>query len=81
MKEKNIDNIILFMYNVFVARNIYEQERKINYEEAAHHHTQAEPNVKLVFSFDSSGTLKTHIQEGAECDLFISAGQKQMDQL
>lgn len=39
------------------------------------------PNVELVFNFDSSGTLKTQIQEGAACDLFISAGQKQMNQL
>ncbi len=39
------------------------------------------PNVELIFNFDSSGTLKTHIQEGAACDLFISAGQKQMNQL
>ena len=39
------------------------------------------PNVKLTFTFDSSGTLKTQIEEGAVCDLFISAAQKQMNQL
>lgn len=39
------------------------------------------PNVNIVFNFDSSGTLKTQIQEGSDVDIFISAGQKQMDQL
>ena len=42
---------------------------------------EANPGVEIVFNFDSSGTLKTQIQEGAECDVFISAGQKQMNQL
>ncbi len=39
------------------------------------------PNVTVTVTFDSSGTLKTQIQEGADCQLFISAGQKQMNQL
>ena len=41
----------------------------------------ANPGVTITYNFDSSGTLKTQIQEGADCDVFISAGQKQMNQL
>lgn len=39
------------------------------------------PGVTITCNFDSSGTLKTQIQEGADCDLFISAAPKQMNQL
>ena len=39
------------------------------------------PNVTLTCTFDSSGTLKTQIEEGAVCDLFLSAAPKQMDAL
>lgn len=41
----------------------------------------ADNDVDIQYNYDSSGTLKTQIQEGADCDVFISAGQKQMNQL
>lgn len=39
------------------------------------------PDISLSFNFDSSGTLKTQIESGAEADVFVSAAQKQMDEL
>lgn len=44
-------------------------------------YSAANPNVSLVYSFDSSGTLQTQIEEGAPADIFISAAQKQMNAL
>ncbi len=35
----------------------------------------------MTYNFDSSGTLKTQIKKGADCDLFISAAPTQMNAL
>jgi molybdate transport system substrate-binding protein len=39
------------------------------------------PDVSLTFSYGSSGTLQTQIEEGAPADVFLSAASKQMDAL
>lgn len=44
-------------------------------------YNEEQPNVEVVASYDSSGTLMEQIEQGAACDLFFSAAQKQMDQL
>lgn len=61
---------------VFAAASLTE-----TLEQIAEDYKKVAPDVTLTFNFDSSGTLKTQIQEGADCDVFISAAQKQMDQL
>ena len=61
---------------VFAAASMTETLNQI-----AEMYKEAAPNVTLVYNFDSSGTLKTQIQEGADCDVFISAAPKQMNQL
>ena len=61
---------------VFAAASMTEtlNEIKTTYE-------KDNPGVTITYNFDSSGTLLTQIQEGAECDLFISAAPKQMNAL
>lgn len=61
---------------VFAAASLTETLNEI-----AEQYKTVAPNVELIFNFDSSGTLKTHIEEGADCDLFLSAAQKQMNAL
>ncbi|WP_243342537.1 molybdate ABC transporter substrate-binding protein [Anaerococcus sp. AGMB09787] len=61
---------------VFAAASMTDvlEEIKISYE-------KENPEINLLYNFDSSGTLKSQIIEGAECDVFISAAQKQMNEL
>lgn len=61
---------------VFAAASMTETLKQIKALYETEH-----PEITITYNFDSSGTLKTQIQEGADCDLFISAGQKQMNQL
>lgn len=42
---------------------------------------EVEPNIKLEVNLGSSGTLQQQIEQGAACDVFISAGEKQMKAL
>lgn len=50
-------------------------------EELIAEYNKTQPNVSIVGSYDSSGILMTQIEEGAACDVFFSAAQKQIDQL
>ena len=61
---------------VFAAASLTETLNAI-----AQDYSAENPGVAFRFNFDSSGTLKTQIEEGADCDLFLSAAQKQMNAL
>ncbi len=61
---------------VFAAASMTETLTELKAVYEAEH-----PGVAIVYNFDSSGTLKTQIENGAECDVFISAAPKQMNQL
>ncbi len=61
---------------VFAAASLTETLTEI-----AERYEAEAPGVTLIFNFDSSGTLKTQLEEGTYCDLFLSAAQKQMDQI
>lgn len=61
---------------VFAAASL---ENALN--EIIEKYNESQPNVTVVPSYDSSGTLLAQIEEGAACDVFFSAAQKQMDTL
>lgn len=62
--------------NVFAAASL-----NTVMEELIKTYNETQLNVKIVGNYDSSGTLLTQIEEGANCDVFFSAAQKQMDTL
>ena len=72
-EEKSSDQVTV---NVFAAASLSNVmgELEASYEEE-------HPGVDIVVNADSSGALLTQIQEGAPCDVFFSAAQKQMDEL
>lgn len=61
---------------VFAAASL---ENALN--EVIKKYNETQLNVTIVPSYDSSGTLLAQIEEGAACDVFFSAAQKQMDTL
>jgi molybdate transport system substrate-binding protein len=50
-------------------------------EEVGRQYQQARPGVTVRFNFGASGALQRQIEAGAPVDLFLSAGQRQMDVL
>ena len=55
---------------------------KASLNEAIAKYKTAHPNIEVVAYYESSGTLQVQIENAAdECDLFISAGAKQMNAL
>ncbi len=61
---------------VFIAASLAKpmEELEASFEEA-------NPGIDILYNADSSGKLMTQIEEGADCDIFFSAGMKQMNEL
>ena len=62
--------------NVFAAASL-----KNAIDEIIAEYNKANPDVKISLNTDSSGKLQTQIEEGFACDIFFSAGKKQMEKL
>lgn len=62
--------------NVFIAASLANAMNEI-----ADNYKNDGGSADILYNADSSGTLMTQIQEGAECDIFFSAAEKQMNEL
>jgi len=47
----------------------------------AQNYNQQHPDIRVVCNYGASGTLQQQIEQGAPVDIFVSAGEKQMDTL
>jgi len=70
---KTVEKTDIYVFIAASLKNVME-EIKTNYE-------KDHPEVNIIYNADSSGTLQTQIEEGAQCDIFFSAAQKQMNAL
>ena len=62
--------------NTFIAASLSNAMEEIQKD-----FNETYPDVEILYNADSSGTLQTQIEEGARCDLFFSAADKQMNAL
>ena len=62
--------------NTFIAASLSNAM-----EEIQKNFNETYPDVEILYNADSSGTLQTQIEEGARCDIFFSAADKQMNAL
>jgi len=72
-KQNNLEEISL---TISVAASLTESLTDIKELYVAEN-----PNIEITFNFGSSGSLQQQIEQGADVDLFFSAGKKQMDAL
>ena len=62
--------------NTFIAASLSNAMEEIQKD-----FNETYPDVEILYYADSSGTLQTQIEEGARCDIFFSAADKQMNAL
>lgn len=75
-KNKGSESQEAVELNISAAASLKEAMAKIEEE-----YKKVNENVTLVVNYGASGSLQQQIEQGAPCDVFISAGQKQMKAL